>query len=185
MEKPEIVSRAVIWEGSIETIETLQLRWGPGHTQQRVVVRTLPGAVIFAVNDRDQVLLIEAYRPAVDDFLIELPAGKVESGNSPLEGAKRELAEETGLAASDWTDLGTTCGAQGSSNWKCHYFLARGLKHGDSAPEPHENHRLFWLSLSECWQWVVDGRIRNNFSIVAATKALCYLGRLTFMYQDR
>jgi ADP-ribose pyrophosphatase len=185
MEKPEIVSRSVVWTGNIETIQALKLRWSGGHIQQRIIVQTLPGAVVFAINEHDQVLLIETYRLAVDDFLIELPAGKIETGDSPLAGAKRELLEETGLSASDWVELGITSGAQGSSNWKCHYFLARDLKPGGHSPEPHEKHRLFWLAVEECWQWVLQGRICNNFSIVGITKALSRLGRLTFIHHDR
>ncbi len=180
MIKPGIVSRSTLWKGDVETIDVLELRWHESHVQKRVVVQTLPGAVVFAVNDGDQVLLLESYRIAVDDILVELPAGKIEVGDTPLAGAQRELAEETGLRASEWVDVGTACGAQGSSNWMCHYFLARGLERGERTPEPHENHKLLWVSIDECWQWVLDGRIRNNFSIVGITKALCHLQRLNF-----
>lgn len=178
--KPGIVSRSTLWKGNVETIDLLELEWSGSHVQKRVVVQTLPGAVVFALDDRGQVLLLESYRVAVDDLLVELPAGKIEPGDTPLAGAQRELEEETGLRASEWIELGTACGAQGSSNWMCHYFLARALEPGDRSPEPHENHRLFWLSIDECWQWVIDGRIRNNFSMVGITKALCHLQRLKF-----
>jgi len=180
MAKPEIVSRAVLWKGDVETIDLLELRWQDSPVRRRVVVQTLPGAVVFALDDRGQVLLLESYRIAVDDFLVELPAGKIELGDTPLAGAQRELLEETGLRASEWIELGTACGAQGSSNWMCHYFLARGLQPGERSPESHEDHKLFWLSIEECWQWVLDGRIRNNYSIVGVMKALCYLKHVTF-----
>ncbi|MBI4534529.1 MAG: NUDIX hydrolase [Candidatus Melainabacteria bacterium] len=176
--RPEILSRSTIWQKGTQAIETVEFCSVAGIIDQCAIVRAIPGVVIFAVNDNDEVVLLESYRLAVETTLIELPAGKIDRIDAPLQEAQRELKEETGLTATEWIELGTTWGAQGSSDWICHYFLARKLESIGQPCATEENHTIFWLSVSECWDWVRQGRICNNFSIVGITKALLYLNRL-------
>lgn len=176
MSELDIISRSILWTDQGSSVEKLSLRLVNGDTQERIITRHLPGAVVVAVNAQDQVVLLEKYRVTVDRTLIELPAGKIERDETAIEGAKRELLEETGLIAERWSDLGVTYGAQGSSDWMCHYLLAEGIK--DSGVEVNESHKHFWLPLAESWDWVLKGSICNNFSIVGLTKALSYLRHL-------
>ncbi len=176
--KPKIVSRSVIWTDAIQTIESLEIELIDGSTQRRVVTKQLPGAVIAAVNERDEILLIEGYRLAVEQPVLELPAGKIEVGDTPLAGAQRELLEETGLVASNWENLGTTFGAQGASDWTCHFFLATDLKQVEDSREAHETHTLQWTPLETCWLWVEEGKICNNFSIVGVMKTMIHLKKI-------
>ena len=174
MSEPELISRLILWEKQGQSVESIRLRLQSGDIQERIVTRHLPGAVIVAMNSMNEVMLLDKYRMPIDRMLIELPAGKIESTETALSGAQRELLEETGLMAARWTDLGATYGAQGSSDWMCHYFLAEGIEDSGLAPNPHESHTQFWLPLVECWEWVLSGRICNNFSIVGVAKALAY-----------
>lgn len=178
IKKPEILSRSTIWQKGTQAIEAVEFCSVAGNIDQCAIVRATPGAVIFAVNDRDEVVLLESYRLSVETTLIELPAGKIERTDMPLQEAQRELKEETGLSADEWIELGAACGAQGSSDWMCYYFLARELKLVAQDYVTKENHSVFWLSVSQCWDWVKQGRIYNNFSIVGITKALLYMNRL-------
>ncbi len=178
MKKPEILGSKTVWQGEIETIEALELLLPGGVRQTRLVTKTRPGAVVAAIDDYDRLALIEYYRLPVNDTLIELPAGKIDLEDTPLSGARRELAEEIGLVAKRWKDLGVTYGAQGASNWQCHYFLARELELTTEARELHENHLIHWVELGQCWEWVRSGRICNNYSIVGIVKALSAMDRL-------
>lgn len=176
--KPKIVSRSVIWTDAIQTIESVEIELVDGSTQRRVVTKQLPGAVIAAINDKNEILLIEGYRLAVEQPVLELPAGKIEAEDTPLEGAKRELLEETGLVGERWESLGTTFGAQGASDWTCHFFLATDLKQVEDSREAHETHTLNWTPLATCWQWMEEGRICNNFSIVGLLKTMIHLKKI-------
>lgn len=177
--KPKIVSRSVIWTDAIQTIESVEVELNDGSKQRRVVTKQLPGAVIAALNDKNEILLLEGYRLAVDQPVLELPAGKIEVGDTPLAGAQRELLEETGLVGNKWESLGTTFGAQGASDWTCHFFLAKDLKQVEESREAHETHTLHWTPLETCWQWVEEGKICNNFSIVGITKTMISLEKIT------
>lgn len=170
----KVIDRSVIWQGSLQTIELVRMQKG-GTKYETAIMHGLDGAVIFAVNDSRDVALVQVYRLAVDDLLIELPAGKIERGEEPLEGAKRELLEETGLTAQRWQSLGMAYGSQGASSWKCYYYLATDLTEGTQSLAPDEEHKLLWIPLSEVWNSVDSGYIRDNFSIVGISKSLAEL----------
>ena len=175
MSQPTIVSRSILWKGHGHSVEKVSLQVHGGDIHEQVISKHLPGAVIVAVNSKNEVVLLQKYRMAVNQTLIELPAGKIEATETAISGAQRELLEEVGLTASRWSDLGSTYGAQGSSDWMCHYFLAEDIADSVSGMNPHETHTFFWLPLTECWEQVLDGRICNNFSIVGLAKALSHL----------
>lgn len=172
--KIQITERSIIWQGRLQRVELLRTMRS-GIEFETVVMHGLDGAVIFALNDLDEVAFVEVYRVAVDDILIELPAGKIESGEQPLDGAMRELQEETGLTASSWQSMGMAYGSQGASSWKCFYFMATDLVCGPQSLAPHENHRLIWLPRNQVWSKVESGQIRDNFSICGIAKGLAKL----------
>ncbi len=86
-----------------------------------------PGAVVIVPVEDDHVLLVRQPREAVEEYTLELPAGKLDRGEDPLECARRELAEEVGRAASSWRDLGGFYTAPAILTEFIHCFLATGL----------------------------------------------------------
>ncbi len=93
------------------------------------------------------VALVRERRYLLDVELWEFPIGGMKPGEDPLEVAKKELAEETGLQALEWTALGRFAPYKGASNELCHFFLARSLQGGSQRLEPSEQisvHRLPW-----------------------------------------
>lgn len=120
-------------------------RWGE---HDREIVEH-PGAVaIVAVDDQRRVALVRQRREAVRDFLLELPAGTLEEGESPLESARRELEEETGLTGGTWRELGAFYTTPGFCRERMHVFVAEGVEAGDAKPEEDEELELV--------QWDVD-----------------------------
>jgi ADP-ribose pyrophosphatase len=127
------------------------------------------------MNDQGQLLLIQQYRHAIRSRDWEIPAGLLDAaGESPLAAAKRELAEEVDLLASDWAVLIDFATSPGGSNEVIRVFLARGLS---AAPSLHEREAeeadiaLHWLSLDEAVEAVLARTVRNGPLIVAILAA--------------
>ena len=92
------------FEGRVITVTLDRVELENGGTSTREVVRHHGGAGVAALNDEGELYLVRQYRYALDRELIEIPAGKLEKGEDPLEAAKRELGEEAGLAAAEHLD---------------------------------------------------------------------------------
>lgn len=138
-----------------------------GHVRTRSVVRH-PGAVaIIPMVDDDHVCLIENYRVSVAETLVEIPAGTLEPGEPPLETAKRELKEETGYVASEWTKLTTFFLSPGVLDERMHIFVARGLSLGGTAREAGEEIENRITRWADAVQMAIDGRIHDAKTIAA------------------
>jgi ADP-ribose pyrophosphatase len=113
------------------------------------VVVTGPAVAILPI-DRDGVLtLVRQPRVPTGGPLLELPAGRLEPGESPLETAKRELVEETGLHGGDWVELAAVYATPGICDEKIHIFLATGLEQGAAQPEDSEELELVRIPARE------------------------------------
>lgn len=149
---------------------------GGGEPFGRLVIEH-PGAVaVLAIDDQDRVLVVRQYRHAVQTVVVEIPAGLLDAeGESPLVTAQRELQEEGGYAATDWTHLLTTLVSPGMTSQIFHFFLARGLTevgHGDFVHE-HEEALMTreWVPFEELLDAVLRGDARNG---ATATAMLTY-----------
>lgn len=123
----EILSSRILFEGRIFDLVEESLRLPSGLRQDLLVVDH-PGAVaIAALDQRGEMLLVRQYRHAVGDWLIEIPAGRLERGETPLSAAQRELEEETGRRAKRWTLLREFFPAPGFCSERMIVFLASEL----------------------------------------------------------
>ncbi len=133
---------------------------------RRVVVRHGPSAVILAVDNRERVLLVRQFRLPAGRSIWELPAGRVNSGETPLAAARRELAEETGLHARRWKKLLSFYPSPGYVTERMHLFLAQDLKAGEARPDDDERIRCRWFSRRELGAWLRSGRIVDGKTLV-------------------
>jgi ADP-ribose diphosphatase len=121
-------------------------RWGP---YEREIVEH-PGAVaIVAVDGEGYVALVRQLREATRRYLLELPAGTAESGEEPLETAKRELREECGLTGGEWRELAAFWTTPGFCRERMHVFAAEGVERGEAAPADDEQLELVRWRVSE------------------------------------
>lgn len=104
----------------------------PGGLRIKLEIVHHPGAsAVVALDESRRVVLVRQFRHAAGGFIWELPAGIPHGGESPLDCAKRELGEETGVSASEWTPLGSILTSPGFCDERIHLFLARGLSDGE------------------------------------------------------
>jgi 8-oxo-dGTP pyrophosphatase MutT (NUDIX family) len=130
---------------------------------------------VVALDEAGRVCVVRQYRHAVADFLWEVPAGKLDPGEAPDACAVRELREETGVQARDWTPLGRFLPAPGIFTEVIHLYLARGLVVGDSSPDVDEELELQWLPFAEALRKVQNGEWNDGKTAMALLRAQSHL----------
>ena len=137
-----------------------------GFKIKRSVVRHAGSAVMMAVDDRKRILLVRQYRLPADQYLWELPAGKLDAGEKPIEAAKRELAEETGYKARTWKKLVSFFPSPGYVEEKMTIFLATGLTAGKATPMDDERIEARWFLAKEVEALIRSGKIEDGKTII-------------------
>ncbi len=156
------------YEGSFLSIDDVSVALPDGARHTRQVVRH-PGAVgIIAVNDRAEILLVRQYRTALERVTLEIPAGKLEPGEDPAAAAARELAEETGYTFGKCEQLARFAPAAGYSDELISLFLATDLVKGEAHPDEDELVEAEWVPLSVLVDSVLDARIEDSKTMIAA-----------------
>ena len=137
-----------------------------GFTIKRSVVRHAGSAVMMAVDEKKRILLVRQYRLPAGKNLWELPAGKVDPGETPLDAAKRELAEETGYKARQWTKLVSYFASPGFVQERMTIYLATGLTAGTATPMDDEQIETRWFTRKELGALIAAGKIEDAKTMV-------------------
>ena len=135
-----------------------------GVVLDRQIILNPPAAVMLAARD-EAVLLIRQYRLPPRMYLWELPAGRCDPGENPLETAKRELIEETGYRAHLWRTLLSFYPAPGFASELMHSFLAQDLTAGEAEPEQYELIETRWFDRAEALKMIERGEIRDGKTV--------------------
>ena len=157
---------SVVYDGAFIKVRKDRARMPDGSISAREYI-THPGAVaILALLDNGKLVMERQFRYAPQREFIELPAGKIDHGEDILLCAQRELLEETGYVAREWTHLTTAWPCIGYADERIEYFLARGLSHQGSQLDDGEFIEVFELSLADAMEWIRQGKINDSKTIV-------------------
>ena len=138
-----------------------------GREAKRGIVRHPGSAAVLAIDAKKRAILVKQFRPAIGGSVWEIPAGKIDEGETPLKAAKRELREETGLSARKWTKLVACYPTPGYVSEKITLFLAEDLKQGDTDPDEGEHLELKWFALKDLEEEVLRGRLPDGKTLAA------------------
>jgi ADP-ribose pyrophosphatase len=172
-----------VYAGRVVNVDIDVVRFPNGSTGELEMVRH-PGAsavVPFLTDpggDDPRLLLIKQYRYAADDFIYEIPAGKLDRDEDPLVCARRELQEETGCSAERMEHMYTFFTTPGFTDERIHAYLASGLTRGDVAHEKDEFMSLETVTLSRALELIRTGELKDAKSALAILYAAGFrLGR--------
>jgi ADP-ribose pyrophosphatase len=176
----QLISSVVVFEGSLFRVLHDKLLEPGGKPSERDVIRHNGSVVILAIDSSKSkknpwIVVERQYRHAANQFLWELPAGKLDPGEDPLAGAKRELAEETGYSAKKWKPLVEYYASPGFLGESMKVFIAEGLVAGDAHPEADEDIDFRLVKLSDVLKMIEKGAILDGKTL---TSVLLY-ARLT------
>jgi 8-oxo-dGTP pyrophosphatase MutT (NUDIX family) len=170
----ETVSSETIYIGNIFALRADEVRMPRGNTARREVVEHYGAVAVLAMDHENNIVLVYQYRHPLGRRLWELPAGLLDLGGEPAHiTAARELAEEAGLAASDWRVLVDLDTAPGFSDESVRVYLATGLTNV-GRPEAHDEEAdltLKWFPLEDAMGMVVAGEITNSIAVAGILAA--------------
>ena len=176
--KETMVSSQTIFEGKIIKVTLDQAQLPDGTLASREVVYHPGGVAVLALDDDNTVYLVKQYRYPIQQLLLELPAGKLDHGaeENVLLGAQRELSEETGLEAAQWTYLGYTLASPGFCDEALHMYLARGLTRKGQHLDEDEFLDVVTMPFGQLVEQVMDGTITDGKTVSTTLKVKVLLG---------
>ena len=166
----EKLESQTIYQGRIIAVTQDTVRLENGKNAKREVVHHHGGAGVAALNEKGEIYLVRQYRYALGRELIEIPAGKLEKGEDPLEAARRELGEEAGLCAAAWHSLGAVIPTCGYCSEVIHLYAATGLAPVGQHLDEDEFLSLFTLPLKAARSMVLSGEIADGKTVAAVLK---------------
>ncbi|MGH9620394.1 MAG: NUDIX hydrolase, partial [Bryobacteraceae bacterium] len=162
----EVISSHEVLKNKLFTI-TDEVAKDPGGFEIRRYIVRHPGSAVMMPLDADQrVLLVKQFRLPAEQEMWELPAGRIDPGESPLQAAQRELREETGYAAKRWDLLVAFWPSPGYVGEKMNLFLARDLTPGEQDPMEDERIETRWFTKEEIASQIRAGKIQDGKTII-------------------
>jgi ADP-ribose pyrophosphatase len=167
----EVISSKLSYEGPLFNVYTDEIL-EKGRKVMRDVVRHNGSVVVLAIDDRkskrDPLIVMERqYRHAAREYLLEVPAGKMEEGEDPLAGAKRELLEETGFRAARWRKMVRYFASPGFLGEFMQVFIAEGLTIGEAQPEYDEQLEIEMIPLSKLLAMIEAGKVHDGKTLIS------------------
>jgi ADP-ribose pyrophosphatase len=168
----KVLSSKVVFKGKVFSVFRDEVIEPGGSKNIREVIRHNGSVVILAVDESrnpadPDVILERQYRHAAGQFLLELPAGRVEPGEATLAAAKREMIEETGYRAKRWTLLTRYFASPGFLGEWMQIYLARDIRDGNAQPEADEHIEVIRMPLSEALALASQNKIHDGKTLIA------------------
>ena len=162
----KVISSKEILKTPIFTVTKDHATDPEGFEIHRAIVQHAGSAVMMPVDERGRVLLVKQFRLPARKYLWELPAGRMDAGETPLQAAKRELREETGLRATKWTKLASYWASPGFLAEKMNLFLAEDLTTGEQSPMEDERIEMKWFTSKELGDLIDAGNVEDGKTLI-------------------
>lgn len=162
--KREIIYKGRVLEYVLDTVDV------NGKKAGREMVFHPGGVAVVAMDDDGCICMVRQFRKPYEKAILEIPAGKIDPSEPPVECGKRELKEETGYSASEFVSLGQFYPSVGYTNEVIHMFLATGLKAGDSSPDEDEFVDIEKIHIDRLVDMIMAGEIKDGKTIAAILK---------------
>jgi ADP-ribose pyrophosphatase len=171
----EILSRETVFTGHIFSVDRIEVTLPDQHARKYDLVEIQNAVTILPIDNDGNVLFVRQYRVGSTSMLLELPAGKMEAGESAQITAEREIREETGMAAKKMQPLGKFFVSPGYSTEYMYTFLATDLYPAPLDPDADEFLNVVRLPLKEALQYMQTGKIEDGKTLAVFMQALPFL----------
>ncbi|HWP95885.1 MAG TPA: NUDIX hydrolase [Syntrophomonadaceae bacterium] len=160
-----------VFEGRVIHVRVDRVTLPNGQESTREIVDHRGAVAIVALNAKQEIVLVQQYRKALEKVTLEIPAGTLEVGEDPLDCARRELREEVRCKAASWEKIFDYYSAPGFCNERLSLYLARELSYEDGQPDEDEFLETVTIPLTEAYQYIFQGRIMDGKSIIGIQHA--------------
>jgi ADP-ribose pyrophosphatase len=164
-----------VYPGKILWLNLERVTLPNGRVAELEIAHHPGGACIVALDAQDRVCLLRQFRHATGGWITELPAGKLEQREPPIECAQRELGEEAGVAARRWDFLGQFYTSPGVLTEIIHVFLARDLEPRTARLDEHEVLDVRWVALREAFELAASAQLQDAKTLVGLAWAQAFL----------
>jgi ADP-ribose pyrophosphatase len=174
MDNPRILSSKIMFEGQAVKVRVEQILKANGHKTTREIVEHAPAVAVVAVDTENNVLLVEQYRDAIKQELLEIPAGGIDPGEDLETAVKREMQEETGFIPNKLVKLCGFYAAPGYDTEFMHIYLATELTPSRLVAEDTEEIQLIKMPVTEIPELLKSGRLIDAKTIAGLYAYLDY-----------
>ncbi len=164
------ISAEYKFKGKIINLRVDEALLPNGATATREVVEHNGGICVVPLTEKGEILMVEQYRYPYSEVVLEIPAGKRDGNEEPLEGGKRELKEETGAIAENYTFLGELYPTPGYCGEIIYMYLATGLSYGETNPDEDEFLNIKRIPLEKAVEMIMNGEIKDAKTQTAILK---------------
>ena len=165
--KEKQIDRKQIYNGRVIDVVCDGVQLQDGKLSKREVVLHPGGVVILAIDENDYIYMVKQFRYAISKEIFELPAGRLEKDENPLECAKRELEEECGLVAQNWQNLGFVYSSPGILSEKLYLYKASNLMHTKQHLDEGEFLSIYKFKLDSILNMIIEHKINDAKTICA------------------
>ena len=164
------VSSENVFDGVLLHVYKDEIELPNGNKATREYIKHQGAVCVVPVTDENEVIAVCQYRYPIGRVTIEIPAGKLDKGEEPLEAAKRELSEETGVESAEIEYMGGLYPSVAYTDEIIHMYLAKNLKFGEAHTDEDEFLNVVKIPLKEFAQMVMDGKIQDSKTMAAILK---------------
>ncbi len=169
------VSTKRIYDGIVVNLRVDTVELPDGKTALRDIVEHPGGVGIVAITDDNKILMVKQYRKPIEKAILELPAGKLDKNEDHEVCGRRELEEETGYKAKEFTYLGYMYPSPGFDDEVTHLYLARDLYKGEVNLDEDEYLDVYKYDISEVKEMIMNNEINDAKTVIGFFKAMEYL----------